>query len=116
MGSSPASASACFQLQSGWGPRGGSRLWSWHSAPSPWGRWLLQDLPTASRTGDSSRLLSLHLSFCSSASGEEIFPRQTTSWLVVHAERCLEREAVRPVGCVRAKTEGKFRPQGHSYS
>lgn len=49
------STSLFAQLQSGWGPRGGRRPWSWPSAPSPWGRWCWQDSPMASETGGFSR-------------------------------------------------------------
>ena len=69
----------------------------------------------ASRTEDSSRLLVLHLSFCSSTSGEEIFPRQSTSWLVVHAEGC-QGEGAYEACRVCARTAGKCRPRGHSHS
>lgn len=43
------------QLQSGWGPPGGLRPWSWPSAPSPWGRWRSPGSPTPSQTGGISR-------------------------------------------------------------
>lgn len=61
--------------------------WSWHSAPSPRSQMALAGLACDIRNWRLFQIAGLrHLSFCPSASGEEIFPRQTTSWLVVHAE------------------------------